>query len=102
MPLIEPYTLIWLAPPVIGDSTDASRLPPRRASSNCRTPYTALTTLPALNQPSVRQKYPCPRRASHTTAQARNAKWISHLVSPFPHWPSASESERSKQPARQP
>jgi len=52
--------------------------------------------MPPLNQPSVRQKYVCPRRDSQTTAAARNAKWISHFVNPFAHCASASEFERSK------
>jgi len=54
--------LILLAPPVTGESSVASRFPPRRATRSCATPYTALKTNPALNQPSVRQKYRSPRR----------------------------------------
>jgi len=42
-----------------------------------------LTTNPALNHASVRQKYPRPRRTIHATPAARNAKWITHFVSPF-------------------
>ena len=52
--------------------------------------------MPAQNQPSERQKYCWPRLVIHTTAAARNAKWIAHLTSPFAHWFSESESVRLK------
>ena len=54
-PSTAPYTLIWLAPPVSGDSTVASRLPPTRASRSCATPYSAFTTRPPKNHASVFQ-----------------------------------------------
>jgi hypothetical protein len=47
--------LIDAAPPVIGFSTSASRFRPPSLATSCSTPYAALATNPAANQPTVCQ-----------------------------------------------
>ena len=92
--------LIELAPPVSGDSTVLSRLWPARAASSCSTPYSAFAHIPAVNQPSARQKKPSPRRARYATAAARKRKWSTNFTVPFVNWSNPCFVSRLKKPSR--
>ena len=92
--------LIELAPPVSGESTVWSRLWPARAASSCSTPYTAFATIPAVNQPSARQKKPSPRRARYATAAARKRKCRTNFTMPLVNWSNPCFVSRLKNPSR--